>query len=192
MDSAPDAPLVVLTVGTDHHPFPRLIGWLDAWARDHPEVRCVIQHGMSPGPQYAEAVGTVAHATLIGLLGRASVIVSQAGPGSILDARRVGLVPIVVPRLSRLGEVVDDHQVVFADAMQRRGEVIVATSAAQVAAAVTRALADPSSVRRPPSAPTATRTAARVEEALLAVSSARPRWLDLAKVRDLARQRGRR
>lgn len=192
MDAEPGAPLVVVTVGTDHHPFTRLIGWLDAWARDHPEVRCVIQHGMSPGPKYAEAIGTVGHATLIGLLGDASVIVSQAGPGSILDARRVGLVPIVVPRLSCLEEVVDDHQVAFADAMQRKGEVIVATSATEVADAIAGALADPSSVSRPPSAPTATKTAARIEEVLLAVSSARPQWIDLAKVRDLARARGRR
>jgi hypothetical protein len=43
-----------------------------------------------------------------------------------MDCRALGLVPIVVPRLRRLGEVVDDHQVAFARRMALAGDVHVA------------------------------------------------------------------
>ena len=37
--------LVLVLVGTDHHPFDRLVGWSDAWAREHPDVAVVVQYG---------------------------------------------------------------------------------------------------------------------------------------------------
>ena len=33
-----DRRTVLVTVGTDHHRFDRLIGWIDAWADDHRDV----------------------------------------------------------------------------------------------------------------------------------------------------------
>ncbi len=38
-------PRVLVTVGTDHHRFDRLIGWVDRWAAAHPEARVLVQHG---------------------------------------------------------------------------------------------------------------------------------------------------
>ena len=37
-------PLILVLVGTDHHPFDRLVRWADRWAGAH-EARVVIQHG---------------------------------------------------------------------------------------------------------------------------------------------------
>ena len=40
--------LVVALTGTDHHPFERMVQWVDAAAVRHGDVRFVIQHGSSP------------------------------------------------------------------------------------------------------------------------------------------------
>ena len=42
-------PLVLVTVGTDHHPFERLIGWIDRWTPT--------RTGASPHTASAEARG---------------------------------------------------------------------------------------------------------------------------------------
>ena len=54
----------------------------------------------------------------------ADLVITHAGVGSILCARRAGHVPIVVPRQSRYGEHVDDHQVELVRALEERDAVI--------------------------------------------------------------------
>ena len=51
---------------------------------------------------------------------RARVVVSHAGVGSVLTALANGKRPVVVPRLHRFGEAVDDHQLPFAPQARRR------------------------------------------------------------------------
>ena len=48
-----------------------------------------------------------------------SVVVTHGGIGSVLLALSVGKRPIVMPRCSRLGEHVDDHQIAFAERLER-------------------------------------------------------------------------
>lgn len=107
-------PLVLVTVGTDHHPFDRLMDWIDAWLADTTRVvRCVAQYGTSRPPRHANGVPKLAYADLQRLVAEAHVIVSHAGPGAIMDSRQAGLKPIVVARRHDLGEHVDNHQVAF-------------------------------------------------------------------------------
>lgn len=142
MSSAP-APQVVVALGTDHHPFSRLVTWMDTWASEHPEVSCFVQHGTAPAPRHADGAAVLPTNDLRRLLGGASVAVGHAGPGTLVDARAAGLLPIIVPRLARHGEVVDDHQVAFGDAMHQRGLAIVAHDEGALRAALDRALAEP-------------------------------------------------
>lgn len=117
-----DRPLhVVVTLGTDHHPFARLVDWVDTWAGEHPARRCVIQHGTAPAPRHAEGHAMLDPADIPGLMARARIVVGHAGPGTLLDARAAGRLPVLVPRRARLGEVVDDHQVTFGRWMDGRG-----------------------------------------------------------------------
>ena len=51
------SPLVLALSGTDHHPFDRLVHWMDDAAARHPDVRFLVQHGRSTPPTIAE--GTV-------------------------------------------------------------------------------------------------------------------------------------
>ncbi len=134
-------PLVLVTVGTDHHPFERLVRWMDAWSADAGGgVRCFVQCGTAVPPRHAGWAATVPHDELERLLDEAAVVVCHGGPGAITEARRRGLVPIVVPRRDDLGEHVDDHQVRFARRMAREGLIVVAETEAQLRAAVEAAL----------------------------------------------------
>jgi UDP-N-acetylglucosamine transferase subunit ALG13 len=57
------------------------------------------------------------------LLEEADVVIMQGGPMGIIEAQRLGKKPVVIPRLSRLGEVVDDHQVAFCRLLGDEGSI---------------------------------------------------------------------
>lgn len=138
---------LVVSLGTDYHHFDRLIQWVDAYLSDHPEVSCLVQHGFTKPPKHAEAVERLPRAELLDLYRSAKVVLVQGGPGSILDAREVGAIPLAVPRMAKLDEVVDDHQVEFSNVMQRHGETIVVGSAEDLRNKLDAAFADPDSLR---------------------------------------------
>jgi UDP-N-acetylglucosamine transferase subunit ALG13 len=75
------------------------------------------------------------------LVRRASLIVTHAGAGSIINAVRAGRRPVVMPRLARRGEIIDDHQVELAETLARAGYVFLARDTADLQAAIVRALA---------------------------------------------------
>ncbi len=55
----------------------------------------------------------------------ARLIVSHAGVGSILTASSLGKPMIIVPRLKKFGEAIDDHQLEIAEAMSEKGMLVV-------------------------------------------------------------------
>ncbi len=153
--TGPDAALaarVVVTVGTDHHPFDRLIGWIDDWAAGHPDVVVLVQRGESAAPRHARSTPMLDYDELVAAMAGADAVVAQGGPGGIMDARSVGHRPIVVPRRGSLGEHVDDHQVAFARWMGERELVWLADDRATLAAQLDRAMAEPGALRIPPDA----------------------------------------
>lgn len=144
-----DTPLLLVTVGTDHHPFGRLMNWLDGWLADAPgPVRAVVQHGATRPPRTGPdgAVDAVAHldyAQLQKLMGEASIVVCHAGAATIMEARRHGRLPIIVAREAGLGEIVDGHQARFARRVGAEGIAVNCTSEAELRAELDRALAHP-------------------------------------------------
>ncbi|MDY6052238.1 MAG: glycosyl transferase [Rothia sp. (in: high G+C Gram-positive bacteria)] len=138
---------LVVSLGTDHHHFDRLITWVDTYLADRPQVRALVQHGFTAPPQHAEAVERMPRAELLDLYRSAKVVLVQGGPGSILDAREVGAIPLAVPRVADLDEVVDNHQVEFSRVMESHGETIVVTSPEDLCNKLDAAFADPGSLR---------------------------------------------
>ncbi len=141
-------PLVFVTVGTDHHPFNRLVQWVDAWSATHPAVEVVIQHGEATSPAHAQARRYLTHTELFGFLERADVIVCHGGPATIAEAWRQKLIPIVAPRGHSLGEHVDNHQQAFAAVLAAREQVIEVKTEDDLMSALDRAMADPQWLRR--------------------------------------------
>lgn len=146
-----NAKTVVVTTGTDPHRFDRLIGWVERYAQAHPDVRFVVQYGASRVPAApVEGFERVSHDELIDWYRQADVALTHGGPGLILDARAVGLIPIAVPRLPELDEVVDAHQLAFVKAMVATGNAIEATEEEGLGRELDRLLADPSKARSEP------------------------------------------
>ncbi len=146
--SSTSAPLLLVTVGTDHHPFARLLDWVGRWAAAHPSWQVEVQHGATPAPRYGHPFPFCGHDELQGLLVAADVVVTHGGPATITQARAAGHVPVVVPRQHALGEHVDDHQVLFARRLAAAGVVHLAETEAALAPAVDAARAGPDA-RRP-------------------------------------------
>lgn len=138
---------VLTVVGTDYHPFHRLVTWVDMWCARRPEVDCLIQYGTSTPPQHARGMAYLGHADLEAWMAQAAIVVCHGGPSTILEARRHGLKPIVVPRRARLGEHVDDHQVRFVTHLVKRDLVLTVTTRQELESVLDQALDDPELVR---------------------------------------------
>jgi len=123
---------VFVTVGTDHHPFDRLVAWIEGWlvSRDIDNEDCLIQSGTSRSPTRGGSRPYLTFEEVKRAISSADAIVTHGGPGSIMLSASFGKVPIVVPRLSRFGEHVDDHQVVFARRLAEYGDVLLAEDVA--------------------------------------------------------------
>lgn len=147
---SPIGPRILVTVGTDHHRFDRLIGWIDHWAARHPDADLIVQHGTASPPAHGTAVVMLGYDDLVAEMQRADVVVAQGGPATIMDARSVGQRPIVIPRRGHLHEVVDDHQVAFTEWMAAKALVWLATEEGGLHTLIDAALADPTLVRIPP------------------------------------------
>lgn len=123
-----------MTVGTDHHPFDRLIRWVDGWleAGGRDRASCFVQYGTSKAPRgstslnHLEHSEYLAHDEMTRLTSSATAVVCHGGPGTIMDCLKVGTKPIVVPRRKAEGEHVDDHQLRFTRRLQSAGYIEVA------------------------------------------------------------------
>ncbi|WP_166136702.1 glycosyltransferase [Nocardioides ochotonae] len=133
---------VLALVGTDHHPFHRLVDWVDAAAVRHPDVRFVVQHGAAAPPLVAEGHKFLSHARLTTEMTRCAAVVCHGGPGTIMDARAAGHVPLCVPRDPGLGEHVDGHQLRFARLVGAAGVVRAVHDAADFQTTLDTALLD--------------------------------------------------
>jgi UDP-N-acetylglucosamine transferase subunit ALG13 len=120
--------LVVVTVGTDHHPFERMLDWVEQ-AQAVVNAEFVVQRGAS---QPRAGVDTFEYATseeLESLMRSAGAVVCHGGPGTISQAQATGHQPIVVPRNPALGEHVDDHQIRYTARLAAQGQIDLATDA---------------------------------------------------------------
>ena len=103
---------------------------------------------------------------LLRLYSLASVVVVQGGPGSILDAREVGHIPIAIPRRPELHEVVDGHQIAFTRTMATHGEAIAVETSEDLFSELSHAMSNPQAMRTKPRHSHPELAAQKIEEAL--------------------------
>ena len=123
---------VLAAVGTDHHPFDRFVEWVDRWQSTNDDCEVFVQRGTTELMPTAGLAEFLEPAELGDMMKRAAAIVCHGGPSTIMEARRAGVMPIVVPRDPTMGEHVDDHQLRFTDFMARKGAVLPARSEAEL------------------------------------------------------------
>lgn len=145
-DAVPTKQLrVLVAVGTDKHPFDRLVDWLKHWHVETASlVELTIQHGHTRAPGVPGAVSFLGHSALQEAMVEADLVVCHGGPATILEARRHGHLPIVVPRDPERGEHVDDHQQLFARRLGVAGMVALCETREQLYDALDAGLNDPS------------------------------------------------
>jgi UDP-N-acetylglucosamine--N-acetylmuramyl-(pentapeptide) pyrophosphoryl-undecaprenol N-acetylglucosamine transferase len=116
--------LIFLTLGTHEQPLSRAIDVLVPLAHEH---EIVVQHGHTParhdlpGFRWERFIGLEQMEEHILA---AEAVFCHAGVGCIMTAVGHGRTPVVIPRLSSLGEHVDDHQLQIASHFEARGLVV--------------------------------------------------------------------
>ncbi len=141
--------LIVVSVGTDHHPFDRLVVWMDRWAATQPDLKIVIQRGSAGPTTNVESHALIAHDELCDLFASATVVITHGGPSTVMDIRAAGRLPVVFPRDPTLGEHIDDHQVRFGQHLARHNLARIAYTTDELAAALASALDCPEEYRVP-------------------------------------------
>ncbi len=131
--------MILGTVGMHTDGFPRLVDALDRVAMATNE-EVMVQIGATRGtPQAACWFRFISQAQMDCLVGRARIVVSHAGAGSILQALRHAKPLIVMPRLKRHGEHLDDHQCELALALAEAGVLLLVWDAGDLGAALQEA-----------------------------------------------------
>lgn len=139
---APDT--IFATVGTDHHPFERLMDWCGRARIGENAIRTFAQYGTARLPRGWEGADFLTYPQMVEQIRRARVVVTHGGPATVALCLALGKRPIVVPRLRSQGEVVDDHQVAFAERLELSRHARVATTLEALNHAIEEALAAPS------------------------------------------------
>jgi UDP-N-acetylglucosamine transferase subunit ALG13 len=118
--------MILATVGTHEDQFNRLLVELNRLVEVGAiKERVVVQSGYCDADAPAvECFDQLPFDELQSLMAEANVIITHGGPASIMQAMAHGKVPIVVPRQSKFGEHVDDHQCRFAEKMRERVLVV--------------------------------------------------------------------
>ena len=118
--------VILVTVGVYDLPFDRLVRAVDAlvaFGAFTEEVFVQIGHSVAPtSPVQFERF--LSFDRINKLADQASLIISQGGPDSIMLALARGKIPIVVPRQKQFGEMVDDHQILFAQKLAKEGKIL--------------------------------------------------------------------
>lgn len=139
--------IVLVSVGTDCHPFGRLVEWVERWHAEQQGVGLLVQYGSSCPPTRAAAQDYFDHGELQRAIRESGLVVCHGGPATITEARRNGRLPIVVPRESGRGEHIDDHQLRFGRRLDHAGLVACCETEQLLHATLDRALAEPDGFR---------------------------------------------
>ena len=119
--------MIFVTVGTDHHPFDRLIKTVDELKSQGTIPDDVfIQTGSSDyQPKHCSFEKLLPFDSLMKKIAAARIVVTHGGPGSIMPVIYAQKIPVVMPRRKQYGEVVDDHQMDFAKRLQDQDMIIL-------------------------------------------------------------------
>lgn len=133
--------MIFISVGTHETPFDRLLHAVDDLQLDE---QIVVQHGPSR-VRCERAVESeyLSFDEVVDYIRDARAVVMHAGVGSVMIALANGKRPIVMPRLHRLGEHVDDHQLELARRLEANGLVTVVEDSATLAESLARAAEPP-------------------------------------------------
>lgn len=119
--------MIFVTVGTHEQSFNRLIKEIDRLVGQRKITESVfIQIGYSTYiPHNVEYKRFLDYEEMETKIDYARVVITHGGPASFLNVLSKGKVPVVVPRLKKFNEHVNDHQMNFARQLVKKGYNII-------------------------------------------------------------------
>lgn len=132
--------MIFVTVGTQQFPMDRLVGEMDRLAKESLVAEPVfIQRGCSTYiPTSCESTPFMDKAAAQRKTDECALLICHAGVGSILMGLKKSKKVLVVPRLQKYGEHVDDHQAEIARAFSDAGYIMMVEDVADLSAALQR------------------------------------------------------
>lgn len=117
--------MIFVTVGTHSKAFDRLIRAADE-ACGLLKESMVIQYGVSSySLKYAQGFDFSSKDKIQELSASARLIITQAGAGSLITSLQCSAALLVVPRLRRYNESIDDHQLELAKGLAEQGRAVL-------------------------------------------------------------------
>lgn len=116
--------MIVVTFGTIFFPFDRAIDWLHLLLKEEVIVEpVVLQHGSTSASRLNHPLLTkvvsLTRDEMREAVKQSSLVISHAGQGSTRMLADMGACFVLLPRLKRYGEHIDDHQLLFARTIER-------------------------------------------------------------------------
>ena len=107
--------MIFVTVGTHEQQFNRLVKKIDQLKKDgHIKDDVFIQTGFSDYiPESCDWKKFLSYEEMIQKIKDAKIVITHGGPSSFILPLQYGKTPIVVPRMKKYDEHVNDHQVEF-------------------------------------------------------------------------------
>lgn len=148
--------MVFVTVGNAKQGFSRLLDAVEKMAADglFGGESVLIQSGHNPQfrPRFCEQRPFIPMDEFDELLSRAAIVICHGGCTQ-LTAVRMGKAPVVMPRLKKYGEHVNDHQLQLVRALADEGRIIPAYEPEELAGAIAEARRRNARPAAPPRSP---------------------------------------
>jgi len=130
--------VIFVTVG-HQMPFDRLVRAVDKWAAAEGRSDVFAQIGNTDyRPSHIRYTAKIDPSDFRRYMAEADAVIAHAGMGTILTALELGTPILVVPRLGRLMETRNDHQVATAERFLALGKVEVAMDESDLPGALAR------------------------------------------------------
>lgn len=131
--------MILVTLGTQKFQMNRLIQAVDELAENSPEEIFVQSGNSTYVPKHCMAKSFVDAKEFQKMIEDCSVLITHSGVGTIMRGVSAGKPVVVVPRLAKYSEHVDDHQVQIAEAFASKGCILYCTDIAELEETVQRA-----------------------------------------------------
>ncbi|WP_010632891.1 glycosyltransferase [Sporolactobacillus vineae] len=119
--------MIFVTVGTHEQPFNRLISYVDSLKKNNKvHEKIIIQTGYSTYiPKYCEYKRLISYDEMKQYVRMADIVITHGGPSSFILPIKFGKIPIVVPRLKKYKEHVNNHQLEFCKFIEQKEKNII-------------------------------------------------------------------
>ncbi len=114
--------MIFVTVGTHEQAFDRLVKKVDKLVeKGIIKESVIVQTGYCTyEPKYCKWQKLFPYHEMEKIIKEARIIITHGGPASFIAPLKLGKIPIVVPRQVQYNEHVNDHQLAFAQEVQKR------------------------------------------------------------------------